>query len=410
MIFVNKRIIFIAAFIMSSLAIGYLIYKLFFATAVTEPGPETTGTSTAEQKGFPSASTGNNANKEEKRVDEENGGKKSFLEANDFARGGLTKTSEVSDKTSIAASLSSDKNGIRFFNKEEGKFYKVDSSGNLEALSDKVFHNAEKVTWASAKNQAIIEYPDGANIIYNFDEKKQITLPNHWKDFNFSADGEKIIAKSIGYDEENRWLAVVNDDGTKMKAIEAIGNKDATVYPSWAPNNQTVAMFSESTDFDNQELYFVGMNKENFKSLQINGRGFEHQWSPNGERLLYSVYSSDNEMKPGLWIADAIGDRIGLNKKNLNLDTWASKCLFNSNETVYCAVPDSLYEGAGLSPEDAKNSKDSLYKIDINTGIKKLLAIPDGNFSMSNLIVTDNENKLYFTDSKTGLIHEIRLK
>ena len=410
MIFVNKKFLFIAGFILSSLLIGFLIYKLFFATSVTTPDSETTGTSTTKQKGFPDATTGNNTKTEEKASYTENEERKSFIEANDFARGGLTKTTEVSNKTSLGAALSADKNGVQFYNKDEGKFYKVDSAGNLEALSDKVFHNAEKITWANVKNQAIIEYPDGANIIYNFDEKKQVTLPNHWKDFNFSSDGEKIVAKSIGYSEENRWLAVVNDDGTKMKAIEAIGNKDATVYPSWSPNNQSVAMFSESTDFDNQELYFVGMNKENFKSLQINGRGFEHQWAPGGEKLLYSVYSSDNEMNPSLWITDAIGDKIGLNKKNLNLDTWASKCLFSDKETVYCAVPDSLPEGSGLAPEEAKNSKDSLYKIDLTTGIKKLLAIPDGNFNMTNLIITNNDGKLYFTDKNSGLIHEIRLK
>ena len=154
----------------------------------------------------------------------------------------------------------------------------------------------------------------------------------------------------------------------------------------------------------------MGLNDENFKSLVVDGRGFEPLWEPSGERLLYSAYSSNNDMKPMLWIANAQGDAIGTGRKSLSIETWASKCTFANSADVYCAVPNNLQEGAGLFPELAKATNDQLYKIDTRTGLKKLIAIPDGEFSMSNLIVSDNGYHLYFTDEKTGRLNTIKLK
>jgi len=212
----------------------------------------------------------------------------------------------------------------------------------------------------------------------------------------------------MGDDPDNRWLAIANDDGSKARAIEPLGGKDATVYPSWSPNNQTIAMYTEGIDFDRQEVFFVGLNNENFKSAVIEGRGFQPKWQPEGNKLLYSVYSSTTDMKPNLWVVNARGESIGSGRKNLNVATWANKCAFANNNEIYCAVPEYLEEGAGLLPELAANTKDNLYKIDIRTGMKKLVAVPDGSYNMSDVIVSGNY--LYFTDKTTKKLYTIKLR
>jgi hypothetical protein len=42
--------------------------------------------------------------------------------------------------------------------------------------------------------------------------------------------------------------------------------------------------------------------------------------------------------------------------------------------------------------------------------MKKLIAIPDNSFNISNLIVSENGYYLFFTDAKTQRIHKIKLK
>ncbi len=414
-----KKIILVAGFIALIFVFGYLLYALFFKS--TEPPGGTTATvSPTVSGGLPQAQTGTGqtgtagqtvgglpAGQTELPADSQ---APAGVRANPIASGGLTQTTELSQAPSLAATLSANGQELQYYNKQDGKFYRLTKDGQANLLSDSAFYEVQNITWSPDKNKAILEYPDQAKIIYDFNSKKQISLPKHWQDFSFSPDGSKIVMKSLADDPANRWLAVVDANGTSAQRVAALGDKDETVYPSWSPNGQTVAEYTEGISFDQQRVYFVGLNNENFKALTIEGRGFEPKWSPRGDRLLYSVYSSGSDLKPELWVADAQGESIGTGRVKLGVQTWANKCVFASAAELYCAVPDSLEEGAGLFPDLAKNSKDSLYKIDIQTGLKKLVALPDGQFSMADLIISDNGFYLYFTDANTEKINKIKLK
>jgi len=404
-----KKFFLIAAFLLAVLLTGYFIYTLFFKPTFTgtETGkkiePTTGGQLPTAQPGQFATSTG-----EEEPTDE--GLPVSATTASAKANGGLTQVFELNKNSVLSPSLSSNGRDIQYYDKADGKFYRINKNGEVSALSDKIFHSVEKVTWSPNDSQAILEYPDGSNIIYNFVTKKQTTLPQHWKDFNFSPSGDRIVMKSMGTDPGNRWLAIANNDGSKVQAIEPLGNEDDSVYTDWSPNNQMIAMHTKGIDFNRQEVYFIGLNNENFKSTIIEGRGFQPQWSPQGNQLVYSVYSSDNDMKPQLWVVDAQGDSIGNNRQRLNVETWAEKCTFASQSKIYCAVPENLPKGAGLFPELAKSTRDNLYEIDINTGLRKLVAVPEGSYNMSNLLVASNGDNLFFTDANTEKIYKIELK
>ncbi len=406
-----KKIIFLIIFLTVIVVLGYLLYALFFKTkvsniVVTEP-PIATST-----KGLPVAKTGAGqviTPTETAGLPGQAGGAET-TKINPLAQGGLTQTVELNNSPSLGATLAGNGSDLQYYNQADGKFYRLTKDGKASPLTDKVFYQVDKIFWSPDKNKAILKYPDGANIVYDFTTNQQITLPSHWKDFAFSPDGNKIVLKSIGLDPNNRWLAISNLDGSSAQRIEALGDKDETVYPAWSPNNQIIAMYTEGLDFDRQEVYFVGLHNENFKSTIIEGRGFEPKWAPRGDKLLYSVYSSNTNLKPMLWLVNASGDNIGSNRISLGIETWASKCTFANITDLYCAVPQSLEEGAGLFPEMALSTKDNLYKIDLQTGLKKLIAIPNGDYSISDINISDNGYYLYFTDQATKTLHQIKLK
>ncbi len=402
-----KKILLAIIFLIIAAILAFLLYVLFFKKAVPPALPKeeistTTGILPPSEEGAPII-----AEEEAEGIIPISQMKEKIDET---ALGGITQTTLLNDAPGLAPTLAGNGTDVQYYNQSDGKFYQLDENGNIKALSDKIFHNVEKITWSPQKNKAILEYPDGANIVYDFALDKQITLPKHWENFDFSTDGDKIVMKSIGLDPANRWLAIADNDGSGSRAIEYIGENADTVYPSWSPNNQSIAMYTQGVDFNRQEVFFVGLNDENFKSTVVEGRGFEYAWSAKGDRLLYSVYSTDNDLKPKLWVVNAQGENIGSNRKNLELETWASKCVFANNENLYCGVPESLETGTGMFPEMAKNVRDNLYYINVATGQKKLIAIPDGDYNISDLIATKNEDMLYFTDAKTGLIHKIELK
>ena len=299
---------------------------------------------------------------------------------------------------------------LRYYSANDGKFYRITAGGAIQTLSDQVFYNAQKITWSNNKNEAIIEYPDSSKIIYNFDTKKQVTLPKHWQEFSFSKDGNQIAAKSLGLDPSNRWLITVNSDGTGTKLIEPMGENSDKVIVNWSPNQQ-VAAFSQTgaaQGGERREVLFVGLNGENFKSAIVDGSGFLPQWSTTGQKLLYSVYSSRSDFKPELWIVDSQGDSIGNNRKLLQINTWADKCTFSNDETLFCAVPRDLPTGAGMSRTVAEFNYDDLYKIDLRTNLKTPIAI-DGDFNINNIFYDTARNKILFTDLHKSGVFESQL-
>jgi WD40 repeat protein len=406
-----KKIFIAIAFVLVIFILGYLLYLMFFKPSqplITTENP-VASTTQPGSGGLPVAQTGTGQNILPSQG-QSTAGSETTAQPSEAAQGGLTKTTELNQAPSLGAALAPNGNDLLYYNQQDDKFYRVTKDGKSTLLSDAVFHQVQKITWSPDRNKAILEYPDQAKIIYDFQTNRQISLPNFWKDFDFSPDGSKIVMKSLANSVDNRWLAIINDQGTDALRVAALGDKDETVYPSWSPNNQTVAMYTEGVSLDQQNVFFVGLNQENFKALTVEGRGFDPKWSPQGDNLLYSVYSSDNGLKPELWIASAQGENIGAARAKLNVQTWADKCVFASQTEIYCAVPDQLEEGAGLFPELANNTRDSLYKIDTQTGLKKLVAIPDGQFTMSDLIVSNDGAYLYFTDANTGILNKIKLK
>lgn len=414
-----KKIIIIIIFIGLIAVFGYLLWKLFFQNTATTPGGQITPTSSIA--GLPAAGTGGgnigdlsgtgNLPSGETPISSGTPVGNPNPEASSpsqTATGGLTSVIPVVSSQVLDPTVSSD-GSVRYYNRDDGFFYKLDKNGQAVKMSDKVFHQADSVTWSPSGDKAIITYPDKSKIMYDFAAAKQVTIPSYWQDFSFSTNDNQIVAESIGVDVENNWLIVAGSDGSKATAIEDIGANAGTVYPSWSPNNQIIAMYTKGVDFNRQEIYFVGLNGENFKSTLIEGRGLQTKWSTKGNTLLYSVYNTSDEMKPRLWIVDATADTIGDNRRSFNLQTWADKCTYATDTEIYCAVPEELQAGAGMFPELADKTKDNLYKIDLKTGTQKLIAIPDGAYNVSQILVPEDQNALYFTDKTTQMIYKVAL-
>jgi Tol biopolymer transport system component len=173
-----------------------------------------------------------------------------------------------------------------------------------------------------------------------------------------------------------------------------------------------VVALSETGDsfgVGSHEVFLIGQNQENFRSMKVEGLDFRPQWSPTGDQLLYSVAGSENDWKPSLWVVDASGDSIGANRRNLNIETWADKCTYADTSTLYCGIPDELERGYGLQPGLADSTPDTIYRIDLTTGLRTRVAIPEGSHTVESIMLSPDEKWLYFTDKVTGYLNKIQL-
>ena len=94
-----------------------------------------------------------------------------------IAEGAETFTQQLTSSAVVSPTMI-DGAGIAFYNPLDGRFYKIDDSGELIAMSLEQFPDAETVTFADTADIAAIEFPDGSNIIYDFATETQTTLPD----------------------------------------------------------------------------------------------------------------------------------------------------------------------------------------------------------------------------------------
>lgn len=332
--------------------------------------------------------------------------------ASTVAQGGLTQSPLVTVNAVQNASLSPDGQKINYYNTEDGKFYRIGSDGIAQALSNKIFYNVQKITWSPQGNKGILEYPDNSKIFYDFSTEKQVTLPKHWENFSFSKNGSQIAAKSIGLDYNNRWLLTANPDGTNAQTVFPLGNNADKVQVSWSPAGEIIGFSNTGNpqELGKKEIITLTRSGETLNPLLVEGLDFHPLWSTDGDKLVYSTFNQASELKPTLWVTNAEGNETGTGRHKLEVNTWAEKCTFADDNTLYCAVPTELQYGAGFEPSVADNTPDQIYKIDLINNTKTLIATPDSNSSISNLMVTADKSTIFFTDKTTGQLHQLKLK
>jgi hypothetical protein len=400
-----KKVALFIGFILTAVFFAWLIYMMFFGSIGQEPVTD------EEYDDYYNSRSGQtiNINKSGSGgLNAENDNVNNSETTTDRDTGRLPELKDVTKITEDiikGATIDNTGSGVIYYNKKDGKFYEIYKNGVTKVLSDQTFYNAEDISWSDNKNKAIIEYPDGSNIIYDFSTEKQTTLPANWENFNFASDNKKIITKSFDPNQENNHLIIADTVTGNAKIIEELSDKASSFQINISPTNQIIAFFTKNIDLNHQEVFPIGQNDEKFNSFIVDGQGFQGKWSPNGEQILYSVYNVREDYQPNLWITNKFGSA----KKRILINTWSEKCAFYSNSIIYCGVPQKLEKMMGLSPNYAIEVNDDIYRIDLSINSTEKIALPEIGYNIENLMVTDNEQELYFTNRRTGRLYKINL-
>lgn len=389
--------------------LGYAVYWVFFRTPTT--GPIAGVNANKPFGGLTGAGNGNrNGNLPVVPPPSGNG---NLNAASPIAKGGTTVTSTLVSMPTVGAKLGKDGKTIRYYDAASGKFMYVDADGVIHTLSDQTFYNVQNVTWSADGMRIVMEFPDGSKLAFDFATQKQATLPASWSGFSFSPDSNQLVSKQVSDSEASRYLVVSNADGSGTRAIEPLGENADKVNVAWSPAGDVLAL-SQTGDagegFGVKQVLFIGKNGENFPSTEIDGLNFTPVWSPDGSYMLYSTATSGDDFRPRLWIVTGSGEARGSGRRKINLLTTADKCTFSDTKTVYCAVPDSVIEGAGMSPEVMRGVPDSFYKVNVTTGAIQLIGRPDTDTTVSSVTISNDGTTLFFTDQATGYIKKMMLK
>ena len=388
-----KIILLALALAIGTILIGWLLYALLLKPAPPAVEVQTEQT-TDSQTGGGTLTLSEEAG--ERAGTEEPTGTGTLPSA--VASGGATFTQRLTS-TGIDAPTLLDGNAIAYYNPIDGRFYMIDDSGNIKVLSNAQFPGAASVVFADSAEIVALEFPDGSNILYNLEQEKQITLPSHWEEFEFSGDGSQVINKVITASGSNNALTISQSDGSKTTAIADLGGNADKVTVNWSPNNQVVGFSqtgSTQSGFGRSQIYLIGVDGQEAGAIIVEGANFSGIWSPSGNTILYSVALASNDDRPSLWLTNATGE-VGHDRTRLEVETWVEKCTFTGEESIICAAPKEVTAGSGID-DRLITSSDNIYEINLISGRAKLLATPVLDLKLFNLKVSDDGTLLYFTD------------
>ena len=391
-----KKILLIILFIGVTAGVAFLLYRFFFAPAPTGPGV-TPPTELPGGGGLPTAGPGTGG-----QPGETPGGGLPPSPTGpgtepDTATGGR----ELGEPGTVVRQPAPTSGGLNYYDNSDGRFYRVNGRGQTERLSERAFPSVTASAWSGDGNKAVLAFPDGTKIVYDFIAETQVSIPKHWEDFAFSGDGETIVGKSMGIDPANRWLISFAADGTGAQLIEPLGENGDKVTVSVSPDASIVA-FSDTGDpvgFDARDLLPIGQDRQNLAAMRVEGFGFIPRWSPGGRRMIYSSAAAADGYLPALWAVRADGTDVGGGRVKLNVSTWADKCTFGSDDVAYCAEPIGLPQGAGLQRNIADTLTDRVVRIDLASGSIRNVTPPGFAATVRTMKLSDDGLSLFVVDA-----------
>lgn len=314
----------------------------------------------------------------------------------------------------VMGAVSSSDNHLYYYSFDDQSIKKATLEGkDKEVLLSNLPGNPSRILWSPKRDKVLlyIKQTSGGYLWYSADILRKTIAPLKPEISRLAWDnlGEKIFylfTDSRG----SRTLNIANADGGEWKKIADLGSTE--VFVAAVPQSSTVSFWNRPLASTPSTLETVTLSGENRKTLFSGKFGADYVWAPNGENVLLSAGEESNSHAPSLSLVRVTNGEV----RTLGVPTFINKVVWSKdNQTLYYALPVDLPEDAIL-PDDyfAKNlhSKDTFWKIDIGTGKKtRLVNLSETNKDLdsTDLFLSPNEDFLYFTDRKSGMLHRIEL-
>lgn len=311
------------------------------------------------------------------------------------------------------ATLSSDESEILLVEKETGNVYSVDpDTGEKKLILDRNVPGVIAVVWETEGNRAMIK-TSGANgpqyWYYNFGRQEVTQLKDGIQYLVWDSLLQKIVY--VYKDGSgNATINIADPDGKNWRELSALMHPRMILQT--IPNSPNVAMWGRSENSKNSSLESLNIASGMKQTVFAGKNGADYLWSPSGNRVLMSWSKELNGSEMVLSVMNSYGGEY----KDLNFPSLVSKCVWQDETTVVCALPSTIPESAVMPDEYMREkiyTKDTIWKIDVQTGTsERAVELGDINKSYDavNLFLSADNSTLFFIDRKSGLLYKVEIK
>ncbi len=270
----------------------------------------------------------------------------------------------------------------------------------------------DRILWSPQKDEALILIRNNTGqYIWHFanlDTKTLTPLRPEMSRLAWNNLGDKVFYQFTDPGTGVRSLNIANPDGGEWKKLTELGKTDTYIAP--VPKSTFISLWSRPNALEKTNLSTVDLSGESRKTILSDKMGADYLWSPTGENILASTFDANGGLELALM------NKQGGEYRTLSIPTLISKVVWNKNaDTIYYALPGALPTGV-LLPNDYWSkplyTQDTFWKMDLSTGKKtRLVDLKDvtQSFDSTDLVLSPNEDALFFTDRKTHRLYRIDL-
>ena len=284
--------------------------------------------------------------------------------------------------------VNSNQQEVRYYHSRTGQVKSV-SLGTKQnvTLVATLKPRASDLTWSPDGTEVIASY--GSELIYtNLADGTFAKLDPNITRPVFGKSSNSVAYLYFNKKTEEGNISVADSKFTTFK------NLLKTRLSGWEiqwTNERKLSLLAITPAMRLTSLYLMDVTQEGLEVLIDSKSDVEINWSPNGQKLLYSR-KAQNGIE--LFVLD-LPTRA---EKRLNIISVASKCGWAPDSaTLYCAVPE-------------KGSEDSIIKISVTGTQEKLFAPADiGYVNAHDITYLTAENSLLFKNFKDGRLYMLSL-
>jgi len=323
-----------------------------------------------------------------------------------------TRIKQLSDRSVMGISLNKESDRVIYYDKETGQIFRISFDAKTwERISDAEINGLSSITWALSRNRVIVEQKSGKKInkyVYDYEKGRKYNLNDGIQDIVFSPNGNRILYHYWDLQKESN-IAIANYDGSNW--ISLIPSEMKGLRIAW-PKQDTISFITPEGAFYGATLYFTKLEPPyDLEKIMDEKFGLEVNWSPSGNKLLYSYSREKDSKDKRLYLRDLKEEA----EINLNFEALPKNCVWVRNEkSIYCAEVTRNF--LNIIPKDYQKKLslegDSFWKIDLVSREFKEVYIPalgEQIYDAKELIVSDREDFLFFVNNLDGKLYSLIL-
>jgi len=310
----------------------------------------------------------------------------------------------LTDFPVISAALNKNEDKIFFYKKEGGDLFSSDFKGeNKEKVSNLTIIGISEAMWSPLKDRAAVFYLDQETKkgFLHLGTSSVAVLPQDIHSFSWSPDG-KSLAYLIKRNSEAD-LIIADSSGKNPKTVFRTPLVETNLQ--WITTDK-IAFETAPSGLTEGFLFLYSRGSGTLNKI-ISGFGITSLWSPDGKKIITASTKAE-----GKNLNTVLYDSSGQEIWTPALTTLPEKCAWFSAKELICAVPRSISPRAIWPDGYLRGEIFTSDRVVILDSDKKTIQeiFNEGNFDITNLLITKDQSYLVFADRRDGTLWSLKLR